>query len=73
MRNLSAKDWNSLKLRLSDELGVHDLIAEDIVNFLQKQPEFADVSAQWISETQYKDEKNLQNRLNAEEIRKQKI
>jgi hypothetical protein len=61
MEKLTNKQWQGIQSRLSAELGVHPYIAEDIVNFLQSQPEF---SAPWIDETAFKDQRNLQRQIN---------
>jgi hypothetical protein len=61
MEKLTNKQWQDIRHRLSAELGVHPYIAEDIVNFLQDQPEF---SAPWIDETAFKDQRNLERDIN---------
>jgi hypothetical protein len=62
MKNISLKDWSSITDRLSAELGIHESISRDIVEFLQKQPEFAS-TAKTYSDSEYKDMKNTERML----------
>lgn len=62
MKNISLKDWYSIADRLSAELGIHESITCDIIEFLQKQPEFAS-SAKTYSDSEFKDMRNTERIL----------